>query len=201
MTTGDISYTSIGIIAWISNYTHVKQWDMITHLWPNLSGCLVNTLRPRQNGRHFPDNIFKWIFLSENVWISINFSLKFVPRGPINNIPTLVQVMAWRRPGDKPLSEPMMVRLPTHICVTRPQWVKLLQKYATSAIEETNIGKSWCAYVVSQTLEVEVDKHDKSSFVNFYMPVKCERDIYQVNIQCSDYHAIQSTRPVSNPWG
>ena len=34
--------------------------------------------------------------------------------------------MAWRRPGDKPLSEPMMVRLPTHICVTRPQWVNLL---------------------------------------------------------------------------
>ena len=43
--------------------------------------------------------------------------------GPINNIPTLVQVMAWRRSGDKPLSEPMIVRLPTHICVTRPQWV------------------------------------------------------------------------------
>ena len=31
--------------------------------------------------------------------------------------------MAWRRPGDKPLSEPMMVSLSTHICVTRPQWV------------------------------------------------------------------------------
>ena len=62
---------------------------------------------------------------SENVWISINISLKFVPRGPINNIPTVVQVMAWRRPGDKPLSEPMMVRLPTHICVTRPQWVNM----------------------------------------------------------------------------
>ena len=28
--------------------------------------------------------------------------------------------MAWRRPGEKPLSEPMMVKLPTHICVTRP---------------------------------------------------------------------------------
>ena len=84
---------------------------------------IFNTLRPRQNGRHFPDDIFKWIFLNENVWISINISLKFVPMGPINNIPTLVQVMAWRRPGDKPLSEPMMVRSPTHICVTRPQWV------------------------------------------------------------------------------
>ena len=82
-----------------------------------------NTLRPRQNGRHFPDDIFKWIFLNENVWITINISLKLVLRGPIKNIPTLVQVMAWRRPGDKPLSEPMMVRLPTHICVTRPQWV------------------------------------------------------------------------------
>ena len=35
----------------------------------------------------------------------------------------LVKIMAWRRPGDKPLSEPMMVRLPTHICVSRPQWV------------------------------------------------------------------------------
>ena len=84
----------------------------------------VNTLRPRQNGRHFPDDILKWIFLNENVWISINISLKFVPGGPINNIPALVQIMAWRRPGDKPLSEPMMVSLPTQICITRPQWVK-----------------------------------------------------------------------------
>ena len=83
----------------------------------------VNTLRPRQDGRHFPDDIFKCIFLNENIWISINVSLKFVPKGQINNIPALVQIMAWRRPGDKPLFEPMMVRLPTHICVTRPQWV------------------------------------------------------------------------------
>ena len=58
-----------------------------------------------------------------NVWIPIWISLKFVPKGPINNIPALVQIMAWRRPGNKPLSEPMMVRLPMHICITRPQWV------------------------------------------------------------------------------
>ena len=83
----------------------------------------LNTLRPRRNEQHFADDIFKRIFFNENVWISIKISLKFVPKGPINNIPALVQIMAWRRPGDKPLSEPMMVRLPTHICVTRPQWV------------------------------------------------------------------------------
>ena len=83
-----------------------------------------NILRPRQNGRYFADDIKKCIFLNENVWIPIKISLKFVRQGPINNIPALVQIMAWRRPGDKPLSGPMMVRLPAHICVTRPQWVK-----------------------------------------------------------------------------
>ena len=77
------------------------------------------------NGRHFADDIFKRIFLNENVRISIKISLKFVPEGPINNIPALVQIMAWRRSGYKPLSEPMMVSLPTHTCVTRPQWVKV----------------------------------------------------------------------------
>ena len=87
---------------------------------------LINTLKQRQNGRHFPYDIFKWIFLNENVWLSINISLKFVPMSPINNISTLVQVMAWRRPGDKPLYEPMMDRLPTHICVTQSQWVIII---------------------------------------------------------------------------
>ena len=86
----------------------------------------VNTLRPRQNGRHFADDIFKCIFLNENVWIPTQISLKFVPQGPINNIPALVQIMAWRRLGDKPLSGPMMVRLPTHICVTGSQWVNII---------------------------------------------------------------------------
>ena len=83
-----------------------------------------NTLRPRQNGPHFADAIFKGILLKENAWILIKFSLKFVPKGPINNIPALVQIMAWRQPGDKPLSEPMVVSLLMHICITRPQWVK-----------------------------------------------------------------------------
>ena len=73
-------------------------------------GNVINTLRPRQNGRLFADDTFKPIFVNENGRILIEISLKFVPKGPINNIPALVQIMAWRRPGDKPLSEPMMVR-------------------------------------------------------------------------------------------
>ena len=98
----------------------MQRWSLLGALSPNK---LFNTLRPGQNGRHFADDIFKCIFSNENVWISIKISLKFVPKGPINNIPALVQIMVWRRPGDKPLSEPVMARLPTHICVTRPQWV------------------------------------------------------------------------------
>ena len=92
-------------------------------------GLLIfNSLRPRQMAVLLTDDIFKCIFLNENVLTSIKISLKFVPKGQINNIPTLVQVMAWRRPGDKPLSEPMMVILLTHICVARPQWVNISYK-------------------------------------------------------------------------
>ena len=87
---------------------------------------MINTLMPRQNGRHLPDDILKCIFWNEKIWMLIKISLKFINRGPIGNIPALVQIMAWRRPGDKPLSEPMLISLLTHICVTRPRWVKLL---------------------------------------------------------------------------
>ena len=83
-------------------------------------------MRPEQNGSHFPDDIFNWIFLNENASVSIKISLKFVPKGPITNIPVLFQIMAWHRPGDKPLFEPMMVSSLTHVYVTRPQWVNTI---------------------------------------------------------------------------
>ena len=60
----------------------------------------------------------KCIFFNENVWISM-FSMKIFLKVPIDNIPALVQIMAWCRSGDKSLSEPMLVSLLTHICVTR----------------------------------------------------------------------------------
>ena len=117
-----------------------------------LSELCLNTLRPRQDGRHVPDDIFKRIFLNENVCISIKISLNFVPKGPINNISALVQIMAWRRPGDKPWSEPMMVSLLTHICVTRPQLINSLvperfqRKFHTSSFP-TNLGHWWLRYL------------------------------------------------------
>ena len=84
----------------------------------------INTLRPRQDGRHFSVDIYTCIFFNESCCILIKFSLKYARKDPIDNNPALVQIMAWHRSGNKPLSEPTMISLPTHICVTRPQWVK-----------------------------------------------------------------------------
>ena len=114
-------------VAWWVYYMNkdIKDIDWYPHKIKilRLFICHLNTLNPRQNGHHFPYVIFRCIFLNENIWIAINISLSFVPKGPIDNIPSLVPIMAWRRSGDKPLSEPMMVSLPTHMCVTRPHWV------------------------------------------------------------------------------
>ena len=115
------------ICFWKWRALSVLQYDADMCILLVIIVCItVNTLRPGPNRRHFADDTFKCIFLNENVWIPIEISLKFVPKGSINNSPALFQIMAWRRPGDKPLSEPIMVSSLTHICVTRPQWVNAL---------------------------------------------------------------------------
>ena len=43
-----------------------------------------------QNGRHFADDIFRCIFVNEKFSTLIKISLKYVPKGPIDNIPALV---------------------------------------------------------------------------------------------------------------
>ena len=49
----------------------------------------------------------------------IEISLKCVVKGPIDNKPALIQIMACRQTGDKPLSEPMVAQsLDTHMCLS-----------------------------------------------------------------------------------
>ena len=81
---------------------------------------------------------FKHIFLDENVRTSIKISLKFVPKGPVNKMPVLVQIMAWCRSGDKSFSEQMVVSLLTHICVTRPYWVNIFLSHIIK-LEGSNV--------------------------------------------------------------
>ena len=108
-------------------------------------------------------------------WKCMNFDYDFTEicsQGcPINNIPALVQIMAWRRSGDKALSEPMMDSLLTHICIciTRPQcvnakssWgqimgrclldVKLLRKPIVHNSPNTFI---WSRYSTSHQMKVQ----------------------------------------------
>ena len=89
-------------------YKHLTHWG-----WDKMAAIFQMTF----------SNGFPWMKMHE---FFIQISLMFVLKGPINNILALVLIMAWCRSGNKSLSEPMMVRLLTHICITRPQWVKLI---------------------------------------------------------------------------
>ena len=127
--TGQFHLYSFGLLHchWSNNIiaqTPLKQPKRIWAKWPTFEG-----------------DLFKSNFLNENIWISINISLKFVPKGPINNMPALVQIMDWRRPGDKPLSEPMMASLLMHISVTRLQRVFRLHNSSHCKLSATT-GKN-----------------------------------------------------------
>ena len=105
---------------------------LTTLLWRCISWVLVridlNLLRPRQNGLHFADDIFKCIFFNENLGILIKISLKFVPAGPMNNLITLVWMMTLSRKAKSHYLKQWWHSLQIHICVTRPQWVKYTDK-------------------------------------------------------------------------
>ena len=82
----------------------------------------IDSSSPGKNGCHFPDDIFKCIFLKEKVWILIKISPKFVPKGPIDNnpdnssVPNRRQAIIWAN----------AYLIHWRIGDTRPQWVNLL---------------------------------------------------------------------------
>ena len=111
-------------------------------------GCreLKASLTPRQNGCHFPYHIFQWIFMNESVWISIKISLKFVSKCPINIIPALLWIIAWRWIGNKPLSEPM------------PGWIVYWCIYASLGPKEL---KSLTMFCTNKILNIYTQKNVK----------------------------------------
>ena len=95
--------------SWLLMYwKHKEPGHQQVWYWPSFPGIfqswkgMINTLRLRKNGRHFPDHIFKRTCLNENYCILMKIPLKFVPQGSINNSLALVQIMAWCRSGNKP---------------------------------------------------------------------------------------------------
>ena len=118
----------------INTYFYLESlsiWGMLT---ARVIGCthlqwwmadMFNTMRPRQNGRFFSNNMLKYISLNENIWVSINISLKFVSIGPINNILVLIQIMFW------PQNQ-----------VTSHSWTNY--GYNTGAFMRHSASMSWC---------------------------------------------------------
>ena len=98
-----------------------QQWPIVAWCFKRLSFLHIETETrwPTFCRRHFQVHFLEWIYFNWD-W----FFPDFFSKSQIDNIPALVQMMPWRRSGDKPTSEPMMVCLLTHIFVTQPQWVK-----------------------------------------------------------------------------
>ena len=106
---------------------------------------------PGQNGRHFADDIFRCIFVNERFCISIQISLKFDPRGLIDNKPALVQVMAWRRTGDKPLPESVLTPFTDELIIifccqygnNGPPWGLFLSDLVWSGVAHQDLMEKW----------------------------------------------------------
>ena len=134
-----------------------------------INKVILSTLRPKRNGYHNSDDSF----LNKNVWISIKIPLKFVLLCLINNIAALVQIMTWRRSGDKPLSEPMMVSLLTHICVTQPEWVEWKVFWFRNTI--SNSRSCQCRHICFFLLLFGIYVYDQRRWVSmgilFIMPL------------------------------
>ena len=112
--------------------------------------CSFNSSPPGQNGRHFADDIFKRIFKNENCSISIRISPKFVPKGPIDNKSALVQAMAWRRTGDKPLPESMLTQFTDAYMQHEGRWVlnteRVAPHYWLVLCERAKGSVTWIAF-------------------------------------------------------
>ena len=114
----DVFFICVRINGWVNNH---EAGDLSNRFWTYLSGLLHRHFGGRCDCRQktqenmidkmmpFPDHIFRWTSFHEIVWISITIALKFVPKGPIRNIPALVQIIAWHQSDDKPLPEQMIV--------------------------------------------------------------------------------------------
>ena len=159
---------------------------------------LLNPLRPRRNRRQFSDDIFKCTFLKGNVLISIDISPKFIPKGPINNIPELGLIMAWYRPGHKPLSEPMMIISLTYIYINQPQWVKVNLIVNQLCVLETHTTKvSLMVYYlihmcIYKSVNYDIIASDNGWGPQWFIWYKCHREYKYLFAVATWRHAMES---------
>ena len=116
------AFPDVIIIWYTCNLTTSEISEVVSIVYPNILGH-GQVITPVTHVTWSVVYIIYCVFVNENVWISIKISMKFVPNDPINNSPALVQIMACRRPGNKPLSEPVMAEFTDAYMRTRPLWI------------------------------------------------------------------------------
>ena len=138
----------------------------------------------------FSTRHFQCILLNENVWISLTILLNCVPKVRMNNTPALVQILTWRRSGDKPLSEPMMMSLLMHICVTRPHGFNSPQciPFKCLVLAYMFLGRSHvCSYL---------DVHRITGMLKSV--IKCQGQGQTTGLLCKQVHFIEFQTWMSN---
>ena len=111
-------------VAWETRHKKIILASIFLSFDPISVRVNINSSPPEKNGCHFADDIFRCIFVYEKFCILIKISLKFVLKGPIDNNPALVQILAWRRIGDKPLFEPMLTQITDAYMRHLGRWIK-----------------------------------------------------------------------------
>ena len=139
--------------------------------------CLLTHLPPGENGRHFPDDIFKCIFMNVKVCIRIRISLKFVPKGTIDNILALVQIMAWRRSVNK-RQNPWIIWCVSSWCPSLgsgPEthlMFRYIFHFVDISLEWNQFDghvhtRSWCCHDGVSTTTIAISFAEKKYHVNF----------------------------------
>ena len=175
-------------INWQQNQvTRQLHYHDLNHMILFIGALWHQHIEAGQNGGHFTDDIVKRIFWDENVWISLNISLKFVRKVPISNIQTLAQIMAWRRPGDKPLSEPMIVYWRIYALLGLNELMTLsAQNSPVRRFTTQSLMLNCCNYFA---LIRNLKKKTVDWITCFILRIKCH--LYEINflycIACSTY--------------
>ena len=105
----------------------VIKWKPFPRYWLFVRGIHRSPMNSPHKGQWCRALMFSLICAWINGWVNNGKAVDLRchrTHYDVTVMAALVQIMAWRRLGDKQLSDPMMVRFLTHICVTRPQWVK-----------------------------------------------------------------------------
>ena len=149
--------TCVGNLKYIPNLIFYYNHFIFSMLIP--PDEVFNSSLHEQNGCHFPDDIFRCIFANEKLCISIQISLKFIPKGTIDNKSALVQVMAWHPTGDNALPEPMLTQfIDTYMWHQEEMsWYKLWGLAIIAILLSFNIdlnGEFWLWFVEASSLMV-----------------------------------------------